>query len=212
MTKSNWIEWRPDYDGHKPDMKTVNNVEWRWGTSSNARWNNFGRPLWSSDNVYRFPAEDLRGHNGGPVEDAFELPNDLLIEPVVNPKELAGVKKPASWSVMPRWVMLQVGRVMSVGAAKYGVFNYRDSSISASVYQDAIERHLQLWFDGEDTDDETGVSHLASVIASCSLLMDAQETGKLNDDRQKTGIVRRTLKDLEQLLITLPLPQPKTGA
>jgi Domain of unknown function (DUF5664) len=105
-----------------------------------------------------------------------------------------------------------VGRVMSVGAAKYGAFNYRDSSISASVYQDAMERHLQLWFDGEDTDDETGVSHLASVIASCALLMDAQATGKLNDDRQKTGLVREQLKFREQLLIDLPLPQRKTGA
>jgi hypothetical protein len=131
--------------------------------------------------------------------------------PVVNPKELAGAKKPATWSVMPRWVMLQVGRVMSVGAAKYSPFNYRESSISASTYQDAIERHLQLWFDGEDNDDESGVSHLASVIASCALLMDAQATGKLDDDRQKTGIVRQQLNSLEQLLIDKPLPKKKIG-
>lgn len=130
---------------------------------------------------------------------------------VVNPKELAGAKKPATWSVMPRWVMLQVGRVMSVGAAKYSAFNYRESSISASTYQDAIERHLALWFDGEDNDDETGVSHLASVIASCALLMDAQATGKLDDDRQKTGIVREQLKSLEQLLISKPLPKKTIG-
>ena len=149
-----------------------------------------------------------------PKSGDFVIVDDITAPtaPVVNPKELAGAKKPASWSVMPRWVMLQVGRVMSVGAAKYGAFNYRDSSISASIYQDAMERHLQLWFDGEDMDDETGVSHLASVIASCALLMDAQATGKLNDDRQKTGIVREQLKALEQLLIDLPLPQPKTGA
>lgn len=128
---------------------------------------------------------------------------------VVNPKELAGAKKPATWSVMPRWVMLQVGRVMSVGAAKYSPFNYRESRISASTYQDAMERHLQLWFDGEDNDDETGVSHLASVIASCALLMDAQATGKMDDDRQKTGLVRPQLDALEQLLIDKPLPKSK---
>lgn len=143
--------------------------------------------------------------------DKFFLPEKFWPEPVVNPKELAGAKKPATWSVMPRWVMLQVGRVMSVGAAKYGAFNYRESSISASTYQDAIERHLALWFDGEDNDDETGVSHLASVIASCALLMDAQATGKLDDDRQKTGIVREQLKSLEQLLIDKKLPKKKIG-
>lgn len=128
---------------------------------------------------------------------------------VVNPKELAGSKKPAIWSVMPRWVALAVGRVMSVGAAKYGKFNYRESAIAASTYEDAIERHASLWFDGEDNDPETGVSHLASVIASCLLLMDAQRTGKLHDDRQKTGIVRQELDALERLLRELPLPSRK---
>lgn len=155
-------------------------------------------PGFFTKNIYRFPPF---GHNGGPSLDETE-------DPVVNPKELAGSKKPATFSVMPRWPLLEVGRVMSVGAAKYGAFNYRDSSISASVYQDAIERHLQLWFDGVDDDDETGVSHLASVIASCLLLMDAQATGKLNDDRQKTGIVESKLEELQDLLKSKPLPAP----
>lgn len=130
------------------------------------------------------------------------------IEPVevVNPKELAGSRKPAVWSVMPRWIVLLVGRVMAVGAAKYGAFNYRDSSISASTYQDAMERHGQLWFDGEDNDPETGVSHLASIMASCALLLDAQATGKLDDDRQKTGLARKTLDELEGLLKSHPMP------
>jgi len=136
-------------------------------------------------------------------------PPAFLPAQAVNPKELAGAKKPASWSVMPRWVVLQVGRVMSVGAAKYGAFNYRETPIAASTYQDALERHLALWFDGEDNDAETGVSHLASAIASCTLLLDAQATGQLVDDRQKTGIVRRTLDALEALLVSLPLPAPK---
>lgn len=130
----------------------------------------------------------------------------MTSETGINPKEIAGSMKPSTWSVFPRWVMLAVGRVMSVGAAKYGAFNYRESNISASVYQDAMERHLQLWFDGEDEDPETGVSHLASVMASCALLMDAQVTGKLHDDRQKTGFVRPYLDVLQDLLKTPPPP------
>ena len=97
---------------------------------------------------------------------------------IINPKEIAGAKKPAIWQVMPRWVILLAGRVMSVGAAKYGPFNYRDSNVSAMTYVDAIERHMQLWQDGEDDDDETGVSHLA---------------------RQKTGMARKTLDCLALL-------------
>jgi hypothetical protein len=128
-----------------------------------------------------------------------EGPHPYAAAPVVNPKELAGSKKPATWSIMPRWVTLVVGRVMSLGAAKYGPFNYRASSISAATYQDAIERHAQLWFDGEDDDPETGVSHLAAIISGCVLLMDAQATGMLHDNRQKTGLARRTLDMLEAL-------------
>lgn len=151
--------------------------------------------------------------DSGPVPvgtDCSALERRVLAS-AVNPKELAGAKKPASWSVMPRWVALQVGRVMSVGAAKYGAFNYRETPIAASTYQDALERHLALWFDGEDNDAETGVSHLASAIASCTLLLDAQATGQLVDDRQKTGLVRKTLDALEGLLVSLPLPQAKAA-
>lgn len=126
-----------------------------------------------------------------------------------NPKEAAGAKKPAIWSVMPRWVTLLVGRVMQTGAAKYGKFNYRETPIYASTYEDAIDRHIQLWFDGEDTDSESGVSHLAHVIACAVLLLDSQATGKLVDDRQKTGLARRAMNDMEGLLRTLPLPERK---
>ncbi|WP_375292291.1 dATP/dGTP diphosphohydrolase domain-containing protein [Sphingomonas melonis] len=152
---------------------------------------------------YQMGPLDALGADLAPVSRA----DPQLNAAVINPKELAGAKKPATWSVMPRWVIGLVGRVMSVGAAKYGVFNYRESSISASVYQDALERHLALWFDGEDEDAESGVSHLAHAIACCSLLLDAQATGKLHDDRQKTGLVRKTLDLLEGLLVTLPLPK-----
>jgi hypothetical protein len=129
-----------------------------------------------------------------------------------NPKEAAGAKKPAIWSVMPRWVILEVGRVMQFGASKYGAFNYRWRSGRAGTYQDAMERHAQLWFDGEDIDPESGVSHLAHVIANALILMDCQANGTLIDDRQKTGIVRKKLNELEGLLKSLPFPSAPGSA
>lgn len=143
----------------------------------------------------------------GVFADAVE--ESLDTASAVNPKEIAGSKKPGVFSVFPRWVSLLVGRVMETGASKYGKFNYRDSTISASVYEDAMERHAQLWFDGEDNDPESGVSHLAHVIACATLLLDAQASGKLHDNRQKTGVVRRTLSHLEQLRKDLPFPGDK---
>lgn len=128
---------------------------------------------------------------------------------IVNPKELAGSKKAPIWQVLPRWVMLLVGRVMQIGAAKYGAFNYRESNVWAMTYVDAIERHMQLWQDGEDDDPETGVSHLAHVIAGCAILLDTQANGRLGDDRQKTGQVRKAMELLEGLQETHPLPAPQ---
>ena len=170
-------------------------------------WNPHGSSAWSIQN---FEITDTAQRRPGESDaDVIGRLLDAAKDKTVNPKEAAGAKKPAIYSVFPRWIVLVVGRVMSVGAAKYGKFNYRESSIAASTYEDAIERHAALWFDGEDNDPETGVSHLGSVIASCVLLMDAQATGKLDDDRQKTGLVRGHLNGLEALLVSLPLPARK---
>jgi hypothetical protein len=43
------------------------------------------------------------------------------------------------------------------------------------------------WFSGEDIDPESGVSHLAHVMACCNIVLDAKEHGKLNDNRLTTG-------------------------
>lgn len=129
-----------------------------------------------------------------------------------NPKEGAGSQKPPTWSVLPRWVMLSVGRVMQIGAAKYDAFNYRVAPVQAMTYIDAIERHLQLWQDGEDVDEETGESHLASVIAGCTILMDTQALGNLGDNRPKTGLVRRKLDELVDRAAKVPLPPKNPNA
>lgn len=138
--------------------------------------------------------------------------SDSSPAPVVNPKEGAGAQKPASWSVIPRWVIMGLGRVMQIGAAKYDAFNYRDSNVSAMTYVDAIERHLQLWQDGEEIDEETGVSHLFSVMASCSILLDAQANGTMADNRPKTGRTRKFLDELTRLMATVPLPPKNPNA
>lgn len=161
----------------------------------------------------QMPDNDMYALSATPV--AQEPQSSILGDPgkpegpVVNPKELAGSLKAPIWQVLPRWVVLLVGRVMQVGAAKYGAFNYRESNVWAMTYVDAIERHMQLWQDGEDDDPETGVSHLAHVIAGCAILLDTQANGRLGDDRQKTGLVRRAMQQLDDLRERLPLPAPQ---
>lgn len=125
-----------------------------------------------------------------------------------NPKAKWGDAK-APFFGIPMSAVIQMGTVMGGGGFKYGLFNYRETDIKASTYHDAILRHLSLYFDGEDydpvsaaapgeIDDEcpgSGAHHLAHVMACCALMIDAQESGRLIDDRSKTGLVRKILDE-----------------
>lgn len=73
------------------------------------------------------------------------------------------------------------------GALKYGRTNWRHAGVRASIYYDAARRHLAAWFEGEDTDPQSGVPHLGHALACIAILVDAKEAGKLNDDRAYPG-------------------------
>ena len=69
-----------------------------------------------------------------------------------NPKDALGIRKvPASTISAP--VKLELGLAMMEGALKYGRHNYRDIGVRASVYYDALTRHIDSWWEGEDTDE-----------------------------------------------------------
>lgn len=113
-----------------------------------------------------------------------------------NPKTQYGVAKP-SMALIPGTSLVVLARVMELGAAKYGPYNWREHNVSASVYVNAAERHLRAWFDGESTDVESGHSHLAHVMACMAILLDAHSMGRLNDDRPPpapTGEMLRAAK------------------
>lgn len=102
--------------------------------------------------------------------------------PDCNPKTVFGEAK-AKISDTPTIGILAMGQVFSNGARKYGRFNWRQHTVSSSVYYDAAFRHLAAWFDGEDLDPDSGLPHLAHVMACCNILMDAELHGKTNDNR-----------------------------
>jgi hypothetical protein len=80
-----------------------------------------------------------------------------------------------------------MARVMGLGAQKYGPYNWRDSSVAATVYLAAGQRHIAAFLDGENTDPESGASHLAHAAACMGILIDAFATGNVVDDRPKPG-------------------------
>lgn len=116
-----------------------------------------------------------------------------------NPKDLIGNTK-VSISKFPVIGTIMGAMAMMDGAAKYGPYNWRDKEVIASIYIDAAKRHLDCWFEGQETASDSKVHHLGHAIACCAILLDAQAKNKLVDDRPKDV---DNLDFLEKLLAEL---------
>jgi len=99
-----------------------------------------------------------------------------------NPKDAVGSRKvPLSTVSAP--VLGELSLAMLEGALKYGRHNYRAIGVRASVYYDAAMRHLMAWWEGEDIDPDSGLSHLVKAMACMAVIRDAEIQNKMADDR-----------------------------
>lgn len=106
-----------------------------------------------------------------------------------NPKDAVGIRK-VPVSVIPANVVLEQGLALLEGACKYRRHNYRVAGVRASVYYDASMGHMMDWWEGQDLDPDSGLSHVAKAIASMIVLRDAMMREMWDDDRPPTnGIV-----------------------
>ena len=99
-----------------------------------------------------------------------------------NPKDAVGIKK-CPLSVVPAPVIMEAALGMMEGALKYGRHNYRVIGVRSSVYYDATIRHLMAWWEGQNSDPESGLPHLAKAISSLIVLRDSEMRGNMTDDR-----------------------------
>lgn len=99
-----------------------------------------------------------------------------------NPKDKVGVKK-VSLGRVSSFVMMEMSLGMLEGDRKYGGHNYRVAGVLASVYYDATMRHLMAWWEGEDIDSVSGLSHITKALSSLAVLRDAMHNNLVNDDR-----------------------------
>lgn len=99
-----------------------------------------------------------------------------------NPKDLLGAKKP-SLSKIPAIALLWEALAMMDGGGKYGPYNWRANKVIASIYVDACKRHLDEWFEGVKAAEDSGCHHLGHARACLGILLDAEATGNLIDDR-----------------------------
>lgn len=99
-----------------------------------------------------------------------------------NPKDAVGSTKIAM-SYVPANVEAEIALGMMEGGLKYGRHNYRVVGVRASIYYDAARRHLMDWWEGEDIDKKSGLSHVSKAISSLVVLRDAMIRGNWDDDR-----------------------------
>ena len=102
-----------------------------------------------------------------------------------------------------------MGLGMLEGARKYGRHNYRVAGVRASVYYDAVMRHLMAWWEGEDIDEESGMSHITKALTCLCTFRDSMIIGNWKDDRppkHKNGWVKELNKKAEEIINKYPEP------
>jgi hypothetical protein len=128
-----------------------------------------------------------------------------------NPRDAIGSSK-VPWSTIPVQVLGEVGLAMLEGACKYGRSNYRVAGVRASVYYDAVvARHLAAWWEGEDTDPDSNLSHVTKAIAGLMVLRDSMLQGNWVDDRPpptaNAGWVSKLNEKAKEIISRYPNPK-----
>ncbi len=112
-----------------------------------------------------------------------------------NPKAAIGSGK-VPMHLWPKTATVLGAMGLLDGALKYGRSNWRAVGIRASIYYDAIDRHMSAWFEGEDIDPDSGLPHLAHALASLAIIVDAIAGDRFRDDRMYHGGYRPLIDNL----------------
>jgi hypothetical protein len=99
-----------------------------------------------------------------------------------NPKDILGVKK-IDTTKIPAIALAWEALAMMDGAGKYDPYNWRANAVVATIYVAAAKRHLDSWLEGQEEASDSGCHHLGHARACMGILLDAQTTGNLIDDR-----------------------------
>ena len=102
---------------------------------------------------------------------------------IVN-EETGGAKgqKQARFDLVPVAPLWEVASLYGKGAEKYDARNWQ-RGYNWSLSYGALLRHISLWWNGQDTDEEMGVHHLACAVFHCFALMEFAQTHPEMDDR-----------------------------
>ena len=94
------------------------------------------------------------------------------------------------WDLVPYDALEEVVKVYTLGAEKYGERNW-EKGISYTRIFAAVMRHIVAWWNGEDADSESGLSHLAHAAWGMLALLYYEKHRKEFDDRSVGRTVKR---------------------
>ena len=86
------------------------------------------------------------------------------------------------FDLLPPEVENAIAQILTDGAAKYGEKNWERGMAWSRPYA-ALRRHLIAWWSGQDTDPESGHSHLWHVLTNAAFLVAYEQRGIGEDDR-----------------------------
>lgn len=91
--------------------------------------------------------------------------------------------------LFPSEAIEEISKVLTCGAQKYDGWNWARGMAWSRVFG-ATLRHLFAWAKGEDTDPETGISHLAHAGCNICFLLYYERHHKSYDDRRQSHGVK----------------------
>ena len=93
-------------------------------------------------------------------------------------------EKPKLYLLPPKSI-LEVGKVLTYGAEKYDAENWRKVDDLQNRYTSAALRHIFAHMDGEQLDEETGLSHLAHAMCCLLFKLEDELLGKGEEERTR---------------------------
>ena len=123
-------------------------------------------------------------------------------KPTNNPKDTEGVKR-VPLGLFPQTALIAGAMAFLEGHIKYRKYNWREAGVRASIYHDALLRHLFAWYNGEDIDPGSGLPHLWKAIACLAILIDSEQAGVLNDDRPPPAPVQEMIDRLNDDVVRM---------
>lgn len=86
------------------------------------------------------------------------------------------------WDLLPFDSVAKIVEVLEFGAKKYTARNWELGFAYSRIFN-SLQRHLIAWFQGEDNDPETGLSHMAHAACNTLFLLTFISRKVGEDDR-----------------------------